>query len=99
MDFDPNHQLISKVVFAYQYISCAGLLPALVPELPDHGMAALSGSTHLPSSSLSSHIGNGSRRFDQLNWPAPGSENTKLGVLMELEVGHGETEVYPGVQA
>jgi hypothetical protein len=26
-------------------------------------------------------------------WPAPGSEDTELGVLMELEVGHGETEV------
>jgi tetratricopeptide (TPR) repeat protein len=33
------------------------------------------------------------------NWPAPGSEDTELGVLMELEVGHGETEVYPRVQA
>ncbi|MGH8525441.1 MAG: hypothetical protein ACREXY_14935, partial [Gammaproteobacteria bacterium] len=32
-------------------------------------------------------------------WPAPGSEDTELGVLMELEVGHGETEVYAGVQA
>jgi hypothetical protein len=32
-------------------------------------------------------------------WPAPGSEDTELGVLMELEVGHGETEVYSGVQA
>ena len=32
-------------------------------------------------------------------WPAPGSEDTELGVLMELEVGHGETEVYPQVQA
>jgi hypothetical protein len=32
-------------------------------------------------------------------WPAPGSEDTELGVLMELEVGHGETEVYPRVQA
>jgi hypothetical protein len=29
------------------------------------------------------------------NWPAPGSEDTELGVLMELEVRHGETEVYP----
>jgi hypothetical protein len=28
-------------------------------------------------------------------WPAPGSEDTELGALMELEVGHGETEVYP----
>ena len=27
-------------------------------------------------------------------WPAPGSEDTKLGVLMEPEVGHGEAEVY-----
>ena len=34
-----------------------------------------------------------------VEWPAPGSEDTELGVLMELEVGHGETEVYPGVQA
>jgi hypothetical protein len=32
-------------------------------------------------------------------WPAPGSEDTKLGVLMEREVRHGATEVYAGVQA
>jgi hypothetical protein len=38
-------------------------------------------------------------KLDRLIWPAPGSEDTELGVLMELEVGHGETEVYPRVQA
>jgi hypothetical protein len=32
-------------------------------------------------------------------WPAPGSEDTELGVMMELEVGHGEAEIYAGVQA
>ena len=32
-------------------------------------------------------------------WPAAGSEDTELGVLMEPEVGHGEAEVYPRVQA
>jgi hypothetical protein len=32
-------------------------------------------------------------------WSAPGSEDTELGVLMELEVSHGETEVHPRVQA
>jgi hypothetical protein len=32
-------------------------------------------------------------------WPAPGSEDTELGVFMGPEVGHGETEVYTGVQA
>jgi hypothetical protein len=32
-------------------------------------------------------------------WPAPGSEDTELGVLMELEVGHGETAVHARVQA
>jgi hypothetical protein len=37
--------------------------------------------------------------LNQLYWPAPGSEDTELGVLMELEVGHGETEVHAGVQA
>jgi hypothetical protein len=35
---------------------------------------------------------------DKQIWPAPGSEDTELGVLMELEVGHGETEVYARVQ-
>jgi hypothetical protein len=32
-------------------------------------------------------------------WPAPGSADTELGVLMEPEVCHGETKVYTGVQA
>jgi two-component SAPR family response regulator len=32
-------------------------------------------------------------RGEAVKWPAPGSEDTELGVLMELEVGHGETEV------
>jgi uncharacterized protein YqiB (DUF1249 family) len=32
-------------------------------------------------------------------WPAPGSADTELGVLMEPEVCHGSTEVYTGVQA
>jgi hypothetical protein len=33
------------------------------------------------------------------NWPAPGSEDTEFGVLMEPEVRHGEAEVYTRVQA
>jgi hypothetical protein len=32
-------------------------------------------------------------------WPAPGFEDTELGVFTEPEVSHGETEVYPRVQA
>jgi hypothetical protein len=32
-------------------------------------------------------------------WPAPVFEDTKFGVTMGPEVGHGETEVYAGVQA
>ncbi len=32
-------------------------------------------------------------------WPAPGSEDTKLGVLMEREVRHGASEIYAGIQA
>jgi hypothetical protein len=32
-------------------------------------------------------------------WPVPGSEDTELGVLMEPEVGHGETTIYTRVQA
>jgi len=46
---------------------------------------------HLPDSEHQNH--------EMRDWPAPGSEDTELGVLMELEVGHGETEVYAGVQA
>ena len=37
--------------------------------------------------------------WDIRNWPAPGSADTELGVLMEPEVSHGETEVYTRVQA
>jgi hypothetical protein len=33
------------------------------------------------------------------DWPAPGFEDTKLGVLMEPEVRHGTSEVHAGVQA
>ena len=32
-------------------------------------------------------------------WPAPGSEDTELGVTMGPEVGHGEAEVHARVQA
>jgi hypothetical protein len=32
-------------------------------------------------------------------WPAPGSEDTELGVLMGPEVDHGEAEVHARVQA
>ena len=32
-------------------------------------------------------------------WPAAGSEDTELGVLMEPEVDHGEKAVYARVQA
>ena len=34
-----------------------------------------------------------------LDWPAPGSEDTKFGVTMGPEVDHGEAKVYAGVQA
>jgi hypothetical protein len=33
------------------------------------------------------------------NWPAPGSEDTELGVLMGPEVCDGEAQVHAGVQA
>jgi len=39
------------------------------------------------------------RALDIAQWPAPGSEDTELGVLMEPEVDHGEAEVYTRVQA
>ncbi|HET9395898.1 MAG TPA: hypothetical protein VFO36_07555, partial [Nitrospiraceae bacterium] len=37
--------------------------------------------------------------MEQQYWPAPGSEDTELGVLMGPEVRHGEAEVYTRVQA
>src|SRR6266702_3678917 len=39
------------------------------------------------------------KKLETAVWPAPGSEDTELGVLMEPEVDHGETEVYPRIQA
>jgi hypothetical protein len=37
--------------------------------------------------------------MEEAEWPAPGSEDTELGVLMGPEVRHGEAEVYARVQA
>ena len=37
--------------------------------------------------------------FRGASWPAPGSEDTELGVFMGPEVRHGEAEVYARVQA
>jgi hypothetical protein len=34
------------------------------------------------------------RAFEIEIWPAPGFEDTELGVFMEPEAGHGETEVH-----
>ena len=48
---------------------------------------------------LGAEIVTGSGGDKKCDWPAPGSEDTELGVLMELEVGHGETEVFARVQA
>jgi hypothetical protein len=46
------------------------------------------------------HIDCGNRPArDVANWPAPGSADTELGVLMEPEVSHGKAEVYTRVQA
>jgi hypothetical protein len=39
------------------------------------------------------------RRKLHLQWPAAGSEDTELGVMMEPEVCHGTTEVYARVQS
>jgi hypothetical protein len=40
-----------------------------------------------------------SRSSDFMRWPAPGSEDTELGVFMGPEASHGKTKVYAGVQA
>jgi hypothetical protein len=57
--------------------------------------------SHLPA--LPDHFGQWLSanvvRVITMQWPAPGSEDTELGVLMEPEVAHGEAEVYAGVQA
>jgi hypothetical protein len=39
------------------------------------------------------------RLLTQQIWPAPGSEDTELGVLMGPEVCDGEAQVHAGVQA
>ena len=39
------------------------------------------------------------RGYKRWGWPAPGSEDTELGVFMELEVSYGKTKVYTRVQA
>ena len=38
-------------------------------------------------------------KFLAREWPAPGSEDTELGVFMEPEVSDGKTKVHTRVQA
>ncbi len=38
-------------------------------------------------------------KSDVVDWPAPGLEDTELGVFMEPEVCHGAQEIYARVQA
>ena len=45
------------------------------------------------------HVIEGTSSLEFLLWPAPGFEDTKLGVLMEPEVRHGTSKVYTRVQA
>jgi hypothetical protein len=54
---------------------------------------------HRPFSELTKNFSPELKARTEAKWPAPGSEDTELGVLMEAEVGHGEAEVYAGVQA
>jgi hypothetical protein len=63
-------------------VKTANLVLALEAELP-----RVFGSKPNEATSALQH--------ERAAWPAPGSEDTELGVLMELEVRHGETEVYP----
>src|SRR5262249_30628224 len=68
--------------------------PSLIARLTRFSMSLIAGGGTRAGS------GTGTRLIDDTSrWPAPGSEDTELGVLMELEVGHGETKVYTRVQA
>jgi hypothetical protein len=93
------------IFFAIQGITCEGVNYSvwqpynvkLQKSLDFLRLTPLS-DTPLPANLLTL-IRVGSAMASCVKWPAPGSEDTELGVLMELEVGHGETEVYPRVQA
>ena len=57
-----------------------------------HGVREIE--TWLRSATHSNPVYNFRIEGDPAVWPAPGSADTELGVLMGLEVGHGETKVY-----
>src|SRR5258708_5117897 len=53
---------------------------------------------HVPFASIGLMAPQGVEDFYR-DWPAAGSADTELGVLLEPEVGHGATEVYARIQA
>jgi hypothetical protein len=55
-------------------------------------MSVLDFAKYLRASKRPGAAGADARSKRRPKWPAPGSEDTELGVLMELEVGHGETK-------
>jgi hypothetical protein len=77
-----------------EVLDAAGIVPRGTPEFVRQVKFAVlrGGKETRNSSQLVGYL-------NSRNWPAPGFADTELGVLMELEVCHGETEVYTGVQA
>jgi hypothetical protein len=58
-----------------------------------HGIYGHSQNYSKSSFEILSHL----NEVSGLLWPAPGSEDSELGVFMGPEVGHGETKIYAGV--
>ena len=87
---------------AYQrtFAIMEGTFPALATPVGGASALDATGTTAMVATGLKT-AGHVSKLFggSQQVWPAPGSEDTELGVLMELEVCHGEASVYAGVQA
>src|SRR4051794_31155115 len=73
--------------------TCTSNAPALAVAVPEAFVLGLSETAAggIDPSNVDELLG--------IIWPAPGSEDTEFGVLMEPEVRHGEAEVYAGVQA
>ena len=77
--------------------SIRGILPSglvTVVNVQWHGSEALELTYKTPEGKVANEL---LYRHDE--WPAPGFEDTELGVLMEPEVRHGTSEVYTRVQA
>jgi hypothetical protein len=93
------HNTDTVKVYPFEHLSaaeCIAVEKEMISHINEHALLGVAVAVN--ENDYNALLGNNSPAGTPY-WPAPGSADTELGVLMEPEVCHGEAEVYTRVQA